>query len=168
MKVGIHKVFILFFGITPIFGVVSAVTNYHLRMIRLIEQNRSPIEVPDDSALMEHFDGIWGIDSLEHLLASVYKLKKERDEALYFLRQLSMVAQEKDDFEKCGPGGQYYGHDSEIDKKYDALFKRLAVILGSRDAGLISREMFELKREWLENQELVNESIYFKQPIQGF
>ena len=160
MKGRIHKVFVLFLAMSPVMGMVSAISGYHLRMIDLIEANRSPIRVADDSELMGHFKGIWGIDNLEHLLTSVYKLKKERDEAVFFLSQLSKVAQEKDDFERSGPG-KYYGHDVGLDEKYDALFRRLAEIVGLKDADIISKEMLGLKREWEDTQEMIKRSVYF-------
>lgn len=155
-----------------ILGFLDGLTYNHLRILDSATKNRmQPKGYVPEVCPREIFRGFGDIDSLGELVGSLARLKRERDEALFFVRQLGEVAKEKevdpDEYIVFRSVGDFYESDTDVEDqqvaKYDVLFRRLEAILGVGDVKEIAGAIFRLKREWHEARDLLCQMSGFAQ-----
>lgn len=167
-----HKRYALVVMMIGFCSFVHGLTYNHLRILDLLELNKNKIMAEFESGdvffpgFSDCFRGLSGVESLEDFVSSLHKLRRERDEAFYFIQQLSRVAKEEQDdlmpFALRDP--QYFEEErKELEDKllsrYDQSFKRLADILGVGDVRDIAGAMLQLKQEWLTARKWLKEVI---------
>jgi len=168
---------VLFFVFVGSIGFACGLTHNHLRILDLLEQNKSRIlpNVFGDEPKEFDYDDTWkgagNPESFESLVLSVYRLKHERDETIFLLSRLVEAAREDDSMAEkiflMKSGGDLGKVGSELSdqllSRYDQSFNWLAQILGVENVREIAGAVLHLRQEWFEARKMLENLTSFAQ-----